>query len=445
MRRAAVAVALLVAVAACSDDPGTDVGTGEGPTTTATTSVPPGEPVAITVDCAPFADDIRGLVTSQELVFDGTVVATSVEPNPDARHREAFVDDGHEDPDGFVPDESDPPPAEAWPWTTFAVDAWWSQDFGAEISIWTAGLDVEPGERWLIAGEAFAGPTGQSGMAAACASQPWTSEGAAAWDEWFGGSVAAGGDEPEGSPDPAVVAAVEEGRTRWEANEPAVYAVALSLDTTSTYSGDCGAGPLLVVVEDGEAVAAVDESAGCTVDLDVVDVPTVDDLFDAALVAAGATDGDVAIDPTWGYVSSFYGYDRAVDLAGGVAWFAPGDHELLVGDEIAAALPDLQGRWAGAGIDDYRFVVEPLCFCGLSPITVTVTDGVGSFDGADADFLPTSVDEAFAAVADEVASSDLVVAAFDAGLGYPARIVADRLRNAIDDELTLTITGFTPG
>jgi hypothetical protein len=42
------------------------------------------------------------------------------------------------------------------------------------------------------------------------------------------------------------------------------------------------------------------------------------------------------------------------------------------------------------------------------------------------------------------AHSDLVVATFDDRLGYPSTVSIDRIRNAIDDELTVVVRDFEP-
>jgi hypothetical protein len=118
----------------------------------------------------------RELVTAQEMVFDGMVLRTRLERNPESAFRAGFLDDGLEDPGGPPPDEStleDPDAGELWPWTTFAVNAWYRDDHGTEISIWTAGLDLEVGDRMLIAGQAFLTAIPEdvdaSGMAVVCA------------------------------------------------------------------------------------------------------------------------------------------------------------------------------------------------------------------------------------------------------------------------------------
>ncbi len=162
------------------------------------------------------------------------------------------------------------------------------------------------GDRWLLAGAAFATPPGldapswQSGMATVCASSLYSPERAAEWSAWFGGSVVAGGDEPEGEPDPVAVEEIEAERRKWAAQRPPVYTATLTqYDGQSGEYGpaECQDGELTVVVEDGEPVSAVNSAQGCTVDLAVDDVPTIDDLFDRALTASAAVSHTHELDP----------------------------------------------------------------------------------------------------------------------------------------------------
>ena len=119
----------------------------------------------------------RALVTAQELVVDGTVVQTRFERNPDAASRTGFLDDGREDPGAPTTTLIDPEAGELWPWTTFAVEGWFTGDHGTEIKIWTAGFDLAVGDRMLIAGEAILTSIPEdveaSGMAVVCASAPF--------------------------------------------------------------------------------------------------------------------------------------------------------------------------------------------------------------------------------------------------------------------------------
>ncbi len=425
----------------------------------------------VAVDCStPRLGDVRALATRQELAFDGTVTAISPERNPSAGFQLAFVDDGEDDPDASRRDSEAGDDAEVseagqvWPWTTFQVNGWYTADHGGTISIWTAGLDLEVGDRWLIAGQAFATPDGlgeheaQSGMAAVCASEPYSEAAAAEWDAWFGGSVSPGSVEPEGEPDPADVAAIEAGRDRWSQSGIDTYTA-----TIRTYAESgrdetaCGAAgwPVRLVVEAGVVSDAVNMELGCRVD--TASVLTIDDLFDMAIIAAGAADEhDYELDPEWGFPRWFYGYDRSIEIDGSVDEFTPRATRLLIHDEIPQQIDELRAQWLAAGIADYAFVLEWRCFCGpevTGPFLITVSDGtpesISRVDGEslNPDFtpaLPATIDELFDMIVSSVGDSDLVVAGFDTEAGYPTGVFIDEITNAVDDELTLILTDLEP-
>jgi hypothetical protein len=422
----------------------------------------------IPVDCSQLDQGSRAIVTSQELVFDGTVTAISPQRNREAEFRRGFLDDGQEDPGAPPPDEAaldDAAAGEIWPWTAFEVHGWYTTDFGPAITIWTAGLDLEVGDRWLVAGEAFAAPgyvdatLVQSGMAVVCASERWTVGTADTWSQWFGGTVAPGGTEPEGEPDPALVADIEAGRARWRQAAPGTYTATIDVqDGDDGPHTECPArGSVRVTVTDGAPTSAVNLQQGCRIDLDATEVTTIDDLFDLAVTASGAAgERGVTIDPTWGYPASFFGYDRAVELEGAVTTFTSGPSTTLIGDEITTGLDERRDRWAAAGIEDYRFVLDWQCFCigGTGPIELTVTDGAptaaswldpGSVEAEEIPpEVPRTIDAVFDLVEAETPASDLVVATFDDQLGHPSTVYFDRLRNAVDDELTIVISDLQP-
>lgn len=122
-------------------------------------------------------------------------------------------------------------------------------------------------------------------------------------------------------------------------------------------------------------------------------------------------------------------------------------------DELALA----RARWAVANADDYSFQFRRSCFCptGLvRPVHIEVLDGtVTSAVYVDTEEpLPpplTSVptiddlfDEVQAAI-DGMAFS--ILADYDADLGYPISVSIDHIKNAIDDEMVLTVSSFRLG
>jgi hypothetical protein len=126
------------------------------------------------------------------------------------------------------------------------------------------------------------------------------------------------------------------------------------------------------------------------------------------------------------------------------------------GTEPSASAPALEGRdaaayerWLAAGIDDYRFAVDVLCFCvEQSPIVVTVRDGVVvSVEPEDPEYwgeVAVAVPDLFALVVDAREEYDRVEVTYDRLLGYPREIFEDRIEQAVDDEVTFAIRDFEP-
>lgn len=416
----------------------------------------------------------RSLVTAQELAFVGSVVETSLEQNNAAGSQRALLGDGVRDSaeqsDMADVSEEDQPDGEAevWSWTTFEVDAWYTSDAGQQISIWTEGLDLAVGERWLVAGAAFATPEGlgdhmdQSGLAAVCASEIYSTSAASDWDEWFGGSVTPGAMEPEGEPDAAAVEEIEAGRDKWGQLGPDSYTARMRVftedDETEEETGCVSSGAFLrVVVVEGTLDEALNIERGCRVE-DVSGVYLIDDLFDLAITASGAgDDSGYELDPFYGYPRYLYGYDRSFGIDVYVESLVPIASPGLIGDEISRDIGSFRDRWDAAGISDYGYVVDWLCFCEFSgPSMVTVADGVtesivfqgdsvfedASVDPRFLDDLPGTVYELFELIETEIDNADLVVAGFDSQLGYPTDVYIDSITNAVDDELTIVVSNF---
>jgi len=115
--------------------------------------------------------------------------------------------------------------------------------------------------------------------------------------------------------------------------------------------------------------------------------------------------------------------------------------------------------WRDAGISHYRFSLTVGCFCAFSqrmPLTVEVQeDQVVSMtypDGtpvseADPNFATFShhatVERIFAELEAGLAGgADKVTVTYDPVRGYPSDIYFDYIKNAADDELSLTISNF---
>lgn len=120
-----------------------------------------------------------------------------------------------------------------------------------------------------------------------------------------------------------------------------------------------------------------------------------------------------------------------------------------------AALAEARARWAEAGIDDYQFTIQTICFCQQSvvgPFRVTVVDGVttdivnlegGPVDADTRRAVPLTVDALFAKVAEALDRADDLVVAYDGTFGIPTSIDIDWIVNAIDDETTFEVTDFS--
>lgn len=427
---------------------------------------------AIAVDCSEWEGDVVGLASRQELVFDGTVVETSPQRNVSAVFQRDMVDDGET---GELSDEElaeldaemtdaehgeNPSGGEIWPWTTFEVHGWYTSDHGSEISIWTAGLELEVGERWLIAGEAFATPEGfgdhnqQSGMAVACASRPFSEAAAGEWNARFDGAVTPGVNVPEGDPDPAVLADVQEHRDLWEESGIDSYTFSgFGYEGSEGFvEGACTTnGRIRVVVEQGSIVQALNTTETCEIPGDVAELWTIEDLFDLAEVVSGAEEWGLEWSEDWHYPSNVYGYDRSFDAGYAIISFQPravtGHFAERLDDAVAAG----RALWESKKVTDYTITIEVECFCDpelVAPVTVEVSDGeiFKVFQHGEEvdkrnvfDFIPLTIDDLFEQ-ADAISGN--VVVGFDPEFGFPIDIYDEGDHFTIDDEVGYRVTSF---
>lgn len=116
-----------------------------------------------------------------------------------------------------------------------------------------------------------------------------------------------------------------------------------------------------------------------------------------------------------------------------------------------------RGRWERAGIEDYVFDYQHLCFCGpeeLRLVTITVRAGeVASVAYVDtgqpterplADF-PT-VDDLFEVIRDAIHRDAFSIAAtYDEELGYPTGVSIDYRENVADEEMGFVVSALAPG
>lgn len=113
-------------------------------------------------------------------------------------------------------------------------------------------------------------------------------------------------------------------------------------------------------------------------------------------------------------------------------------------------------RWAREGPANYVYVLRRSCFCILEavrPVRITVhnrivvsrryDDDDSPVDATFASSFPT-VEGVFEIVRNALSNADHVAARYDGTLGYPYDVRIDYIANAVDDELTLEITGLRP-
>lgn len=123
-------------------------------------------------------------------------------------------------------------------------------------------------------------------------------------------------------------------------------------------------------------------------------------------------------------------------------------------DPSEAQLVDAERKWLAAAITSYSMVVTRGTL-QAPPIAVVVTVTQGSvtdrrFSGT-SDPVPASlaasfpnVEGLFSLVRDAFQRAANVSVSFDATYGYPTSVVADYVRNSLDDDITVAVTLFTP-
>ena len=334
------------------------------------------------------------------------------------------------------------------PWITVDADRWFTDDLGTTIGLWAPGWDGRVGQDWLLAATRYQSGTMPSGDVIPCHSEPRTDESFVTWEQRWDGSVPAGADTPEQPADPQVLARLDQAQERWQATAPASWTATITRTSGNELASDCGDGPIRVVVDDGTVLQAVDLRSDC--DLLPADAPTINELFAQAREVAGALDGTIEFDDTYGFIRSMYAHDRAVEVSLGVTDFLP--RALLLADDEPQMLADARARWEAAGFDDYRMVIEIQCFCAFTgPVAVDVRDGqptnITPTDDARGDAAHLGSELTVTAIFDSIAAAQSegdVDVAFDPDLGYPIFAALDPMLNAIDDETTYRILELAP-
>jgi hypothetical protein len=116
-------------------------------------------------------------------------------------------------------------------------------------------------------------------------------------------------------------------------------------------------------------------------------------------------------------------------------------------------------KWQNANIDHYRFSLSVICFCpgtDKMPLDIEVqNDEVVSMTYADGTPVPAddvqleffssyaTIDRLFSELKTNLdGAADEVTVTYDPTYGYPAQVNIDMIKEAIDDELYLTVSNF---
>lgn len=130
----------------------------------------------------------------------------------------------------------------------------------------------------------------------------------------------------------------------------------------------------------------------------------------------------------------------------------------LASCDTATGTQPEKALWHALGIQNYDFVYQVSCFCGIlgpNPAKLSVRGGVVSKVASPDSTVslgvtppPSSyptVDSLFAILERAQKGTPAgVTVEFDPTYHYPSKIFVDPLKNAADDEITYTILKFTP-
>jgi hypothetical protein len=124
---------------------------------------------------------------------------------------------------------------------------------------------------------------------------------------------------------------------------------------------------------------------------------------------------------------------------------------------VSGDIESARQQWEAAGISHYRFNLNMVCFCAFSenmPLVVEVQDGSvvsmeyqngNEIDPASLEFFQRyeTIDKIFSELEKAAGGeADEVTVSFDDTYGFPEQIDIDVVKEAIDDELAMTISGF---
>ena len=116
-------------------------------------------------------------------------------------------------------------------------------------------------------------------------------------------------------------------------------------------------------------------------------------------------------------------------------------------------------KWQNANVDHYRYSLSAICFCpgtDKMPLGIEVQNGeIVSMTYVDGTLVPAddaqrefyssfaTIDRLFSELkADLDGGADEVTVTYDPTYGFPTQINIDRIKEATDDELYLTVSNF---
>ena len=117
-----------------------------------------------------------------------------------------------------------------------------------------------------------------------------------------------------------------------------------------------------------------------------------------------------------------------------------------------------QAKWEGQNIDHYRFTVAVSCFCPFANVEVTYEVQNGQVVNQSVQSSPDNpVDEAlvsdfygpyntiekvFGYVGGAIKDADETTIEYDPVYGFPTNVSVDWIKQAVDDEMYLTLSNF---
>ena len=123
-----------------------------------------------------------------------------------------------------------------------------------------------------------------------------------------------------------------------------------------------------------------------------------------------------------------------------------------------SAFQQNQAKWEGQNINHYRFTIAVSCFCPFANVQVTYEVLNGEVVEQTVQFPPDNpVDEAlvsdfyqpyntiekvFDYVGGAIKDADETTIEYDQNYGFPATVSVDWIKQAVDDEMYLTLSNF---